>query len=267
MGPMIDLSHAAAPALAAFLASTVEFVEAATVVLAVGGVRGWRDTLVGAAAAVGLLALLTAILGPALTLIPLRVLQVAVGLLLLLFGLRWLRKAILRAAGVLALHDENAAYAKEREAMLELGARSAGFDGIAFGAAFNICMIEGTEVVFIVIAVSAGGAGLLLPASLGAAAAFLIVTAAGFALHRPMARVPENTLKFIVGIMLTSFGVFWGAEGAGAHWPGSDAALLWIIPAVALYSLGLVALLRRTRGPGGQARSADLPVTTGQAVT
>src|SRR5579872_3822573 len=116
---MIDFAHAGPPALAAFLASTVEFVEAATIVLAVGGVRGWRDTLFGAAAAVGLLAVLTAILGPALTLIPLRVAQIVVGVLLLLFGLRWLRKAILRAAGVLALHDEDAAYAKERELMLE----------------------------------------------------------------------------------------------------------------------------------------------------
>jgi uncharacterized membrane protein len=244
MGPMIDLSHAAAPALAAFLASTVEFVEAATVVLAVGGVRGWRDTLVGAAAAVGLLALLTAILGPALTLIPLRVLQVAVGVLLLLFGLRWLRKAILRAAGVLALHDENAAYAKEREAMLELGARPAGFDGIAFGAAFNICMIEGTEVVFIVIAVSAGGAGLLLPASLGAAAAFLIVTAAGFALHRPMARVPENTLKFIVGVILSSLGAFWLGEGIGVAWPAQDLSLPAMIVGFGLISLATVPICR-----------------------
>src|SRR5579863_7638387 len=244
MGPMIDLSHAAAPALAAFLASTVEFVEAATVILAVGGVRGWRDTLVGAAAAVGLLALLTAILGPALTLIPLRVLQVAVGVLLLLFGLRWLRKAILRAAGVLALHDENAAYAKERDEMLKLGGRAPGFDGIAFGAAFHICMIEGTEVVFIVIAVSAGGAGLLLPASLGAAAAFLIVPAAGFALHRPMARVPENTLKFIVGVILSSFGAFWLGEGIGVAWPAQDLSLPAMIVGFGLISLSTVPICR-----------------------
>jgi uncharacterized membrane protein len=241
---MIDLSHAAGPALAAFLASTVEFVEAATVVLAVGGVRGWPDTLFGGAAAVGLLAVLTAVLGPALTLMPLRVLQVAVGVLLLLFGLRWLRKAILRAAGVLALHDETAAYAKQREAMLELGARSAGFDGVAFGAAFNICMIEGTEVVFIVIAVSAGGAGLLLPAGLGALAAFLIVAAAGFALHRPMARVPENTLKFIVGVILSSFGAFWLGEGMGLAWPAQDLSIAAMIVGFGLVSLAAVPVCR-----------------------
>ncbi|HXQ11493.1 MAG TPA: hypothetical protein VN805_10915 [Caulobacteraceae bacterium] len=241
---MIDLSHAAAPALAAFLASTVEFVEAATVVLAVGGVRGWRDTLAGAAAAVGLLALLTAVLGPALTLVPLRVLQVAVGVLLLLFGLRWLRKAILRAAGVLALHDENAAYAKERDEMLKLGGRGAGFDGIAFGAAFHICMIEGTEVVFIVIAVSAGGAGLLLPASLGAAVALVMVTALGFVLHRPMARVPENTLKFIVGVILSSFGAFWLGEGIGVAWPAQDLSIPAMIVGFGLISLATVPICR-----------------------
>jgi uncharacterized membrane protein len=252
---MIDLSHAAGPALAAFLASTVEFVEALTVVLAVGGVRGWRDTLAGAASAVGVLAALTAILGPALTLVPLHVLQVAVGVLLLLFGLRWLRKAILRAAGVLALHDETAAYAKERDAMLKLGARGAGFDGVAFGAAFNICMIEGTEVVFIVIAVSAGGAGLLLPASLGAAVAFALVTAVGFVVHRPLARVPENTLKFVVGVNLSSFGAFWLGEGIGVAWPAQDLSIPAMIVGFGLISLVAVPLCRARGLKAAEARS------------
>jgi uncharacterized membrane protein len=237
---MINPTHAGATALAAFLASTVEFVEALTVVLAVGGVRGWRDTLFGAAAAAGVLALLTAVLGPALTFIPLRVLQVVVGALLILFGLRWLRKAILRSAGVLALHDEDQAFKKNREAMLQLGARGAGFDAIAFGAAFQICMLEGTEVVFIVIAVSAGGVGLIVPASLGALAAFVLVAALGLVLHKPMSRVPENTLKFIVGVILSGFGAFWVGEGIGVAWPGNDLSILALV--VGFGALGLLAV-------------------------
>jgi uncharacterized membrane protein len=226
---MIDPTHAGAAALAAFLASTVEFVEALTVVLAVGGVRGWRDTLFGAVAAAVVLALLTAVLGPALGFIPLRGLQIAVGALLILFGLRWLRKAILRSAGVLALHDEDQAFQKNREAMLKLGAATQGFDAIAFGAAFQICMLEGTEVVFILIAVSAGGVGLIVPASLGALAAFVMVVALGLALHKPMSRVPENSLKFVVGVILSSFGAFWVGEGIGVAWPGQDLSILALV--------------------------------------
>ena len=237
---MINPTHAGASALAAFLASTVEFVEALTVVLAVGGVRGWRDTLFGAAAAAAVLALLTAVLGPALSLLPLRALQVAVGTLLILFGLRWLRKAILRSAGVLALHDEDQAFQKNREAMLKLGAAGAGFDAIAFGAAFQICMLEGTEVVFIVIAVSAGGVGLIVPASLGALAAFVLVAALGLVLHKPMSRVPENTLKFIVGVILSGFGAFWVGEGIGVAWPGNDLSILALV--VGFGALGLAAV-------------------------
>jgi uncharacterized membrane protein len=237
---MINPTHAGATALAAFLASTVEFVEALTVVLAVGGVRGWRDTLFGAAAAAGVLALLTAVLGPALTFIPLRVLQVVVGALLILFGLRWLRKAILRSAGVLALHDEDQAFKKNRDAMLQLGAKATGFDAIAFGAAFQICMLEGTEVVFIVIAVSAGGVGLIVPASLGALAAFVLVAALGLVLHKPMSRVPENTLKFIVGVILSGFGAFWVGEGIGVAWPGNDLSILALV--VGFGALGLLAV-------------------------
>jgi uncharacterized membrane protein len=224
---MINPTHAGATALAAFLASTVEFVEALTVVLAVGGVRGWRDTLFGAAAA-------------ALTFMPLRVLQVVVGALLILFGLRWLRKAILRSAGVLALHDEDQAFKKNRDAMLQLGAKATGFDAIAFGAAFQICMLEGTEVVFIVIAVSAGGVGLIVPASLGALAAFVLVAALGLVLHKPMSRVPENTLKFIVGVILSGFGAFWVGEGIGVAWPGNDLSILALV--VGFGALGLLAV-------------------------
>jgi uncharacterized membrane protein len=241
---MINPTHAGASALAAFLASTVEFVEALTVVLAVGGVRGWRDALFGAAAAAVVLAALTAVLGPALSLIPLHALQIVVGALLILFGLRWLRKAILRAAGVLALHDEDAAFAKYREAMLKHGAAGAGFDAIAFGAAFQICMLEGTEVVFIVIAVAAGGSGLIVPAALGALAAFVMVAALGLVLHRPMSRVPENTLKFIVGVILSGFGAFWVGEGIGVAWPGDDLSILGLVVGFGLVSLAAVPVCR-----------------------
>jgi uncharacterized membrane protein len=241
---MINPTHAGASALAAFLASTVEFVEALTVVLAVGGVRGWRDTLFGAAAAAAVLAVLTAILGPALSLMPLRTLQVVVGALLILFGLRWLRKAILRSAGVLALHDEEQAFQKERDAMLKLGSARGGFDAIAFGAAFQICMLEGTEVVFIVIAVSAGGVGLIVPAGLGALAAFVLVVALGLVLHRPMSRVPENTLKFIVGVILSGFGAFWVGEGIGVAWPGNDLSILALVVGFGVLGLLGVPLCR-----------------------
>jgi uncharacterized membrane protein len=249
---IINPNHAWAAALAAFLASTVEFVEALTVVLAVGSVRGWRDTLLGAAAAAVVLAMVTAVLGPALSYVPLRALQVAVGALLILFGLRWLRKAILRSAGVLALHDEGAAFAEHREAMLAQGAAGQGFDAIAFGAAFQICMLEGTEVVFIVIAVAAGGVGLIVPASLGALIALLMVAALGFVLHRPMSRVPENTLKFVVGVILSGFGAFWVGEGLGVVWPGDDLSILGLVAGFGLAAVAAVPVCR-ARAAGARA--------------
>jgi len=220
-------AHAAPPMLAAFLASLVEFVEALTIVLAVGTVNGWRPALGGAGLGVAVLALLVAALGPTLSLLPLHVLQLGVGMLLLLFGARWLRKAILRAAGRIALHDETAAFAKESAALV--GAA----DVAALITAFKAVLLEGLEVVFIVIAVGATG-GLLVPATLGAAAAFLVVLALGLALHRPLARVPENTLKFIVGAMILSFGLFWTGEGLGLGWPGED----WSLPVMILAWLG-----------------------------
>jgi len=234
--------HAGPPLLAAFLASLVEFVEALTIVLAVGTVRGWRPALGGAALGVAALALLVAVLGPALSRVPLRSLQLAVGVLLLLFGARWLRKAILRGAGRLALHDETAAFAKETAAL-----RGAA-DLAALMTAFKAVLLEGLEVVFIVIAVGATG-DLLLPATLGAAAAFLVVLALGLALHRPLARVPENTLKFLVGAMILSFGLFWTGEGLGLAWPGED----WSIPILVLAWIGLGLALVHIVKPRGQA--------------
>ena len=197
---------------ASFAASFVEAVEALTIVLAVGLARGWRPALTGAAAALAALALIVAALGPLLGAVPIRALQFVVGVLLLLFGLRWLRKAILRAIGVIALHDEDAAFARETRELAEAERRRANeFDWIAGAAAFKAVLLEGIEVVFIVIAVGAAR-GLLGLASVGALAACVAVAAIGAAIHRPLARVPENGLKFAVGVMLSAFGLFWTGE-------------------------------------------------------
>jgi len=224
----VDWTHAGSTVLAAFLASLVEFVEALTIVLAVGAVRGWRGALGGTGLALLVLLALVAVLGPALTSIPLELVQLGVGTLILMFGMRWLRKAVLRSAGVIPLHDEEAAFAKETASLRGLGGIGQGWDGVAVRTAFNITMIEGVEVVFIVVAMGAAGGGLLVPASLGAVAALLVVVALGLVLHRPVAMIPENTLKFVVGVLLCSFGTFWVGEGMGLAWPGED----WAIPAL-----------------------------------
>ncbi len=221
----IDWTHAGPTILAAFLASLVEFVEALTIVLAVGVVRGWRGALGGTGLALLLLLALVLALGPALTRIPRDLVQLGVGTLILLFGMRWLRKAILRSAGVIPLHDEEAAFAKQTAALHGLEGIGQGWDRVAVSTAFKITMIEGIEVVFIVIALGAAGTGLLLPASLGAVAALLLVVALGLVLHRPVAMIPENTLKFVVGILLCAFGTFWVGEGMGLQWPGEDLSI------------------------------------------
>jgi len=223
---VIDWVHAWPTMVAAFLASAVEFVEALTVVLAVGTVRGWPGALTGAGSAVAVLVAIIVILGPALNMIPLEDVQLVVGALLLLFGMRWLRKAILRAAGVIALKDEDAAYAKETGSLRLIGGGSRRWDTVAIATAFKITMLEGLEVIFIVIAVGAGGVGLLVPASIGAVVALLLVAALGLIVHRPLSAIPENTLKFIVGVLLSAFGTFWVGEGLGLGWPGRD----WSIP-------------------------------------
>jgi uncharacterized membrane protein len=224
-------------------------VEALTVVLAVGSVRGWPSPLAGAAAALALLSAIVSALGPALTRIPLHLVQLVVGAMILLFGLRWLRKAILRAARLIPLHDEAAAFAKSSASMRAGSGGASKWDRLAFVAAFNITMLEGTEVVFIVIALGAGGTGLLLPASLGAVAALLVIVALGLALHRPLARVPENTLKFVVGVLLSAFGTFWVGEGAGLAWPGPaaanpDLAIPFLMAAYLAVALWLVPICR-----------------------
>jgi uncharacterized membrane protein len=242
----IDLIHTGPSVLAAFLASLVEFVEALTVVLAVGATRGWRSALGGSGLGVIVLLLLVIGLGPLLTRIPLGAVQLALGALLLLFGMRWLRKAILRSAGIIPLHDEDALYAAQQAALGAM-ARRRGWDGPALAAAFKITMIEGIEVVFIVIAVGAAGRGLLLPAALGALAAFCLVVLLGVALRRPVSMIPENILKFAVGVLLCGFGTFWVGEGAGITWPGHDLSLLWLCLGFLLTALAAVSLCARRR--------------------
>lgn len=234
---------------AAFLASLVECVEAATIVLAVGTVRGWRSAFVGTGLALGALVVLVAALGPALARLPEQALQLFVGLLLLLFGMRWLRKAILRAAGVIALHDEEAVFRSET-ANLKLARATErwGVEPIATATAFKGVLLEGVEVAFLVLAVAAGSPALVVPAALGALAAALLVTVAAVAVHRPLARVPENTLKFSVGVVISAFGIYWTGEGLGIAWPGHDLALLGIAGALLLAALAGVQMARRPVG-------------------
>jgi uncharacterized membrane protein len=253
--------------VAVFLACAVEAVEATTIVLAAGTARDWRSAGLGTGAALLLLAVIVAALGPAVSDVPLRGLRVVVGALLLIFGLQWIRKAVLRASGHKALHDEGILYARHLAEATGQRARRNGIvpDWYGFTLSFKGVLLEGLEVVFIVLTFGTNDHNVGL-ATVAAGCAVVLVAAAGLAVRAPLARVPENSMKFVVGIMLTSFGVFWGAEGAGAHWPGSDAALLGIIPAVALYSLGLIALLRRQGGSGAPAGPADVPAPAGRGV-
>jgi uncharacterized membrane protein len=231
--------------IAVFLACVVEAVEATTIVLAAGTSRDWRSATIGMAGALAVLAIVVAALGPAVSEVPLRGLRLVVGALLLIFGLQWLRKAILRASGYKARHDEDKIFAKELATAAAQSRRRVGLvpDWYGFTLSFKGVLLEGLEVVFIVLTFGANQHNVGL-AAIAAACAVLLVAAAGLAIRAPLSRVPENTMKFVVGIMLTAFGMFWGAEGAGAHWPGSDAALLVLIPAVAGFALILVALMR-----------------------
>lgn len=248
---MIAWTIAGPVVVASFLASLVEFVEAFTIVLAVASVRGPRPALLGALAGFVLLVVLVLAFGSAIAAAPLYLLQLAIGALLLLFGLRWLRKAILRAAGIIALHDEERAFARETTQLrAEAALAESRLDWLAGLTACKAVVLEGVEVVFIVIAVGAAR-GLLIPASLGVLAAGAIVLLAGLAIRRPLARVPENALKFCVGAMLSAFGLFWTGEGLGVAWPGADLA----IPGFILLFLATALVLTRIARAAGAGRS------------
>ena len=242
--------------LSAFLASAVEMVEALTIVLAVGVTRGWRSALVGVGAALLALAALVGLLGPSIARAPIDTLRVIVGALLLVFGLQWLRKAILRTSGYKPLRDEEAAYAEQREAASG-AARDvrAGLDWYSYTVTFKGVFLEGLEVAFIVITFGAARTHGVALAAAAAAVALLVVVVAGVLAHAPLSRVPENALKFTVGLLLTTFGTFWSAEGAGASWPGDDAALPALLAFLALVSFFAVRTLRDSHGALAGARA------------
>ena len=247
----MDLGALAVSALPAFIASAVEFVEAMTIVLAVGVTRGWRAPVIGSLAAALTLALIIGTLGVAIvTVVPELALKAFVGALLLLFGLRWLRKAILRFAGIVALHDEELIYQKELAELRAQGLQRKEFDRIGALVAYKAVLLEGTEVAFIVIAFGAGGPTALNSAIIGAIAAGVIVIALGIALRQPLTMVPENWMKFGVGAILSAFGVFWFAEGLGMHWPG-DALSIFVILAVFLAASWLAARMLQQMLPEG----------------
>jgi uncharacterized membrane protein len=235
-------------AVSVFLACVVEAIEALTIVLAVGATRSWSAALWGVAAAMVVLGGLVGALGPALTALPLDLLRTVIGGVLLVFGMQWLRKAILRASGLKSLHDEAAVYAAETAAAQARGGSAVGLDRYAFAVAFKGVLLEGLEVAFIVLTFGANQHRIPL-AALAATLAIVLVAAAGVAVRKPLARVPENAMKFAVGVMLTSFGMFWAVEGAGGSWPGSDTALLIIVPSLTGVSFAFVAVLRHWSGP------------------
>jgi Ca2+/H+ antiporter, TMEM165/GDT1 family len=247
----MDLVNLAIAATPAFIASAVEFVEATTIVLAVGITRGWRAPLVGTALAAVTLAVIVTTLGVALvTVVPEHLLLGLVGTLLLLFGLRWLRKAVLRFAGIVALHDEEEIYRKEVAELRAQGLTRTEWDWVGTIVAYKAVLLEGIEVAFIVIAFGAGGVAALNAAIWGAIAAGVLVVVAAAALRHPLTAVPENWMKFGVGAMLSAFGVFWFGEGIGAEWPG-DAASIPVILAAFLAASWLAARMLRGLLPEG----------------
>jgi uncharacterized membrane protein len=258
-------THLGSVVLASFMASLVECVEALTVVLAVGVIRGWRHALTGTAAALTVLLLIVLVLRDSLAAAPLALVRLAIGTLLLLFGFRWLRKAILRSAGILRLHDEADEYARQTRALREAGdAATAAWDPIAFATAFKIVMLEGLEVVFIVVAIGANGES-LGAAIAGALAALVAVALLGATLHRPLAKIPENSLKFAVAVLLAAFGSFWVGEGWGFSWPGADASLAILIAAYVLVAGALAAICRRAAAPERGPAASQSPAAAADA--
>ncbi len=240
---MTTITSITSTVTASFLGSFVEVVEAFTIILAVGVTQSWRPAFIGTGLALAVLAVLVLVFGPVLSLVPIEMLQFVIGTLLILFGLRWLRKAILRASGFIALHDEEKAFAAETDILRRQAVdRRANF--LAGTAAFKAVLLEGVEVVFIVIATGAGQ-GMIGYASIGAFAACLLVLVIGLFVHKPLSSVPENSLKFVVGLLLSAFGIFWVGEGIGAKWPGTDLSLLPIFGVLALFSFIAVRMLRQ----------------------
>ncbi|MDQ2805358.1 MAG: hypothetical protein M3Z04_00335 [Chloroflexota bacterium] len=238
--------------LSSFLASSVEVVEAVTLVLAAGVTRGWRSVWIGVVAASVALALLVLVFGVGLlAIIPIQALRIVIGTLLLIFGLQWLRKAIMRYTGLKGLHDEAAIYAREVATLRNTPEAAVGMDWTGFTVAFKGVLLEGLEVVFIVITFGLNAGDMISP-TLGAVAAAVIVIAVAFAVHEPLSRVPENTLKFVVGLMLTAFGTFWAGEGVGLEWPGKDWAILGLLVFYALIAAGVIAALRGRTVAGGK---------------
>ena len=249
----------AVAALPSFIASAVEFVEATTIVLAVGVTRGWRAPLYGTLAAVATLAVVIGTLGVTLVrYVPQHSLKLVVGALLLLFGLRWLRKAILRFAGIVALHDEERIYQREIAELRAQGLGRTRFDTVGALVAYKAVVLEGTEVAFIVIAFGAGGGTALGSAIVGAIAAGIVVIALGAALRHPLTMVPENWMKFGVGAMLSGFGVFWFAEGLGTEWPGDALSILAILAVFLAASWVGVRMLRAILPEGAEVAARNV---------
>lgn len=240
------------PMLTALLASLVECIEALTVILAVGAVFGWRDALTGAGVALAVLLVAVVALGPALALIPAVVIHLTVGLLLLAFGFRWLQKAVRRAAGVIPMRDEDAAYTRHSNRLKVLLASAEKFNRTGMSAAFQITAIEGSEVVFIVLAIGAADHRLIAPASVGALFAFLLVVTLGVVIHRPLARLPENAIKFAVGVLTCAFGLFWVGGAVGIEWPGDDWSIVGLAALILAGALTTVRFVRRRRAATSQ---------------
>src|SRR5438034_3369071 len=254
----VDPLTLAIHATPAFIASAVEFVEATTIVLAVGVTRGWRAPLIGTIAATATLAVVVATVGVALVIVPEHLLKGVVGALLLLFGLRWLRKAVLRFAGIVAIHDEELIYLRELAELRAQGLRRNEFDWVGFLVAFKAVLLEGTEVAFIVIAFGAAGGGALTSAVVGAIVAGILVIGLGVALQKPLTMVPENSLKFGVGAMLCSFGVFWFAEALGMTWPGDALSIPLIVVAFVGVSWLAVRILKTVLPEGAQIEARNV---------
>jgi uncharacterized membrane protein len=255
---LLTLAIAAVPS---FLASVVEWVEAFTIVLAVGNTRGWRSPIWGTVAALGTLAVIVGVFGTPLIIFHDQVSQsfhIVVGVLLLLFGMRWLRKAILRFSGIIALHDEELIYQREVADLRSQGLQPNRWDNIGFWFSFKAVLLEGLEVAFIVIALGAQGGAHLQAAVLGAAAAFLVTLGFGAVLHKPLTFVPENFMKFVVGAMLTTFGIFWGAQGLLVEWPLHDVTLLVILAGVCATSFLAVRMLAMVAPQGARVAARNI---------